>query len=283
MAIVNFVPEIWSAEILVNLRNSLVYGQPGVINRNFEGDIREAGDTVHITSFAAPTISDYTKYGTLTYEQLTDATRALLIDQAKSFSFGVDDVDRRQALGGFIQQASSDAAFGLAEKVDTFLAAAMYTAVNGTANDLGAVTADVSDNTFYGTLISLRTTLVRAKIPAEGRWCIVPPEVYAALLQDNRFIKVNESGSTEGLRNGFVGRIAGFDIYESNNVPTETTGVYDVLAGHPIATTFAEQIVETEALRLIDYIGDGIRGLHLYGAKVVRPEALALASVTVQA
>jgi hypothetical protein len=85
------------------------------------------------------------------------------------------------------------------------------------------------------------------------------------------------------LREGALGRIVGFDVFESNNVPTGTTGTYDVMAGHPMATTFADQILETEAVRLIDFIGDGLRGLHVYGTKVVRPECLAMASCVVQA
>jgi hypothetical protein len=284
VSITNFQPEIWSAEILVNLREKLVYGQAGVINRDYEGDIAQAGDTVHITSFGRPTISDYSKYGTLTYEQLTDATRALLIDQAKSFSFGVDDIDRRQALGGFVENAMSDAAFGLAESADIYLAGVMKTAVDGTANDLGSVTATVSTSTGYGAvLVALNVALDRAKVPQDGRWVIFPPEVYGAFLQDNRFINAAASGdqSNQALRNGALDTITGFTVYKSNNVPTDTTGVYDVIAGHPIATTLADQILETEALRLIDYIGDGLRGLHVFGAKVVRPDCLAMASVTV--
>ena len=91
------------------------------------------------------------------------------------------------------------------------------------------------------------------------------------------------SGDPNALRNGFVGRAAGFDVHESNLTPDPTTGTYAVIAGHPIATTYADQIVKTESLRLQDFFGDGIRGLHVFGRKVVRPEALALASVTVQA
>lgn len=284
MSIVNFVPEIWSSEILVNLRNSLVYG--ALCNRDYEGEIENAGDTVHITSFGKPTISAYSKYGTLTYEQLTDATRALVIDQQESFSFAVDDVDRRQALGGMIANASSDAAFGLAETTDNFVAQTMYAAVNGTANDVGAVALDISNANGYGdVLVAFRTLLNRAKVPAQGRWAVLPPEAYGALLQDIRFISAAESGdqANVALRQGLLGRILGFDVYESNNAPLETVATWDVIAGHPIATTFADQLLETEAVRMIDFFGDGLRGLHVYGAKVVRPEALCLATVTVQA
>ncbi len=285
MAITQFQPEIWSKLILANLRSSLVYGQDGIINRDYEGEISQAGDTVHITSFSDPAVRDYTKNTNISWDLLTDATRALLIDQADYFAFTVDDIDKRQSLPGFIGKASQGAAYNLASAADAYLSAAMYAGVNGTANDIGAVTADISNNDAYALVfVALRTTLTRANVPEQGRWVVVPPELYAALLQDSRFI--DASASADGgaaLRNGFVGRVAGFDVFEANTVPTETVGVYSVIAGHPIATTYAEQIASTEALRLENQFGDGLRGLHLYGAKVVQPTALALASVTVQA
>jgi hypothetical protein len=177
----------------------------------------------------------------------------------------------------------SDAAFGLAEAADNYLAGILKAAVDGTSNDAGAVTASVSTNNGYGdVIVKMRTLLNRSKCPGQGRWVVVPPEFYGALLQDSRFINAQAAADAGmALHEGALGRIAGFDVYESNNVPTDTTGVYDVIAGHPIATTYAEQILETEAVRLIDYIGDGLRGLHTYGAKVTRPECLAMASVTV--
>jgi hypothetical protein len=116
-----------------------------------------------------------------------------------------------------------------------------------------------------------------------NRWLVVPPEGTEALLNDNRFIEAQAAGTTAGLREGQVGRIAGFDVYESNTVPNPTSGNFHVIAGHSMAVTFADQILKTEAIRLQNQFGDGLRGLHVYGAKVVYPECLAQASVTVQA
>jgi len=288
VAISNFIPEIWSASILQNLRDQLVYGQPGMINRDYEGDIRVAGDTVHITSFSDPATRAYTKNGTITWDLLTDATRALVVDQADYFAFTVDDIDRRQALSGFVESTSQGAAYNLAVDADTYLVTAMVAAANGTSTDLGAkfvlandVTANETGETHvYDLLVDFRTALTRSKTPQQGRWIVVPPELYALLLKDDRFIRADASGSTEGLRNGLVGRAAGFDVFESNTVPV-ASNVYSIVAGHGMATTYAEQIVETEALRLENSFGDGIRGLHLYGAKVVRPAQLALADVTI--
>lgn len=279
MAITNFIPAVWSPAILANLRNKLVYG--GLCNRDYEGEIANAGDTVHITSFTDPAVRSYTKNSDISWDLLTDATRALVVDQADYFAFTVDDIDRRQALPGFVAKASQGAAYNLANEVDTYVSGLMVTAVNQGSNDLGLVAATTAADIYDDLLVPLRTKLNRSNAPMDGRWCVVPPEVYAYLLKDQRFITANEAGTTQGLREGFVGRAAGFDIYESNTVPDPTSGTWHVVAGSPIACTFADQITETEAIRLQDQFGDGVRGLHLYGAKVVYPAALAMASVTV--
>jgi hypothetical protein len=279
MAIVQFVPEIWSPAILANLRNALVYG--GLCNRDYEGDIANAGDTVHITSFTDPAVRSYTKNSDISWDLLTDATRALVIDQADYFAFTVDDIDRRQALPGFVAKASQGAAYNLANEVDSYISGLMVAAVDQGSNDLGLVAASAATDIYDKVLVPLRTKLNRSNAPMPGRWCVVPPEAYAYLLKDQRFVTVNESGTDQGLREGQVGRAAGFDIFESNTVPDPTAGTWHVVAGSPISTTFADQITETEAIRLQDQFGDGVRGLHLYGAKVVYPAALAMASLTV--
>jgi len=283
MAIVNFIPKIWSSNILTNLRAKLVYG--GLGNRDYEGDISQVGDTVHITSFTDPAVRSYTKNSNISWDLLTDATRALVIDQGDYFAFTVDDIDRRQAFPGFVAAASKGAAYNLAFNVDDYISDILIASADATAQDLGAQAWDISDNSAYNFIVAFRTKLNRANVPQEGRWIVVSPELYAALLQDVRFINAAASGdqSNEALREGFVGRIAGFDVFESNTVSEPTAGTYHVLAGSPIAFTYADQILETEAIRLQNQFGDGIRGLHVYGAKVVYPTAVVLASVTVQA
>jgi hypothetical protein len=283
MAISQFVPEFWAGPLLANLREQGIY--LGLANRNYEGLISREGDTVHITSFADPAVRDYVKNTDISWDLLTDATRALVVDQADYFAISVDDVDRRQAIAGFINGVTQGAANNMALEADEYVSGLMVAAINGTGQDLGAQVWDISDNTAYGFIIAMRTKLNRANVPAAGRWLVVPPEGYAALLQDPRFVDASRSGSTDALRAGQVGRIAGFDVFESNVVPTPTAGTYHVIAGHNMAVTFADQIGpgQVEAVRLQNQFGDGIRGMHLYGAKVIYPTALVLASVTVQA
>lgn len=282
MAITNFVPEVWSAALLSELRNRLVYAQPGMVNRDYEGEIANAGDTVHITNVQDVTVGAYT--GNLSYQALSDDTRALVIEQKDSFAFKVDDIERRQALPGYVEEASRSAAYGLAERADRYVAESLMAADAGTVVADAANQVDLAATDAYDLLVDLRTALTRAKCPADGRWVVVPPEMYAYLLRDDRFIRADAAGTTEGLRNGVVGRAAGFTVVESNTVPETvdaTNGDYfTVLAGHSMATTFAEQILKTEALRLESSFHDGIRGLHVYDGLVVRPELVASAAVT---
>lgn len=283
MAFGNFVPEIWSSSLLVNLRDQLVYG--GLCNRNYEGDIANAGDKVNITAFTDPSVRTYTKNTDITWDTLDDSTQQLVIDQAKYFAFSVDDIDRRQALSGFVEETTLGASYNLSSTADSFISSLMASGVPA-ANTLADVAATV-DNA-YEILVDLRTKLTRTNTPNQGRWVVVPPEFYALLLQDDRFIRADASGVTTGLRNGQVGRAAGFDVMESNVVPevdldgtgTGTAEGFAVIAGHSMATTYAEQIAKVKAVDLESQFGEGIKGLHLYGAKVVRGNQLAKVELT---
>jgi hypothetical protein len=137
MAITNMLPQIWSARILAKLEKNLVFAQPGVVNRDYEGDIRADGDRVHIHSFNDLTVSSYTKNSTtISYENLTDSRVTLLIDQTKYFAFSIDDIDAAQMRPKLIDAASDRAAYQLAEVADSYVAG-LYSAVLGRL-DLGS-------------------------------------------------------------------------------------------------------------------------------------------------
>lgn len=281
MAITRFRPEIWSANLLVALRKALVFAGPGIVNRDYEGDIAEAGDTVRITSISDPTIGTYVPNSTtITPEELTDAQRTLVVDQAKYFAFKVDDVDARQARGNVIPEAISRAAYKLADVVDQYVAG-LYTGVVS-ANALGtvAVTSGTPTDAYDKVLVPLKVKLDEANVPTADRYVVVPPWFHGRLLLDGRFIKLNESGTEEGLRNGMVGRAAGFDILVSNNCINVTGDDYIVQAGSPMAVSFAEQINKTEAYRPEGGFSDAVKGLALYGAKLVRPDCIATAAAS---
>lgn len=275
MAVTTFIPELWNARLLYALENAHV--ATNLVNRDYEGEIANQGDTVHINSIGAVNVKDYTKNTNIADpEVLTTAEQTLVIDQAKYFNFQVDDVDRVQAAGNLIDTAMGRAAYSLADISDAFL---LKTIANGVAsgNKIGAK-ADLVALTaanVYENIVKLRTKLDKANVPTQGRSLVVPPEVYALLLNDTtHFSLAMDATKNDVVINGLVGRIAGFDVYMSNNCVAGADGgsgsdaYFVITAQVPTATTYAEQIIKTEAYRMEKRFADAVKGLHVYGAKV---------------
>lgn len=215
MAITYFQPEVWSSTLLSVLSKSLVFAGAPCVNRNYEGEIANAGDTVHIVSVADPNIIDYTKDNDLTVQVLTDSEQQLTITQAKAFAFEIDDIDRRQVASGgaLMTEAAQRAAMGLADKADQYLAGLMAGAAG---NALGIVDGTTATNIYDLLLVPASVKLDEANVPSASRFMVVSPAAYGKLLLDARFIKANESGGN-ALHNGIVGEAAGFTIFKSNN------------------------------------------------------------------
>jgi len=277
----NFIPTIWSARLLVNLYNDHVYGQAGVVNRDYEGEIQNLGDTVKIQAIGPVTISDYTKNTNLQDPQaLDDSSMILTIEKSKSFNFAIDDVDKAQGNVNVMDGAMREAAYALGEVSDQYLAG-MYTQVSanntiGSDNSPVVPTANTAGSSAYEYLVDLGTLLTQSNVPKQGRWCIVPPWFHGLLQKDDRFVKQVTPVGTDVLLNGQVGRAAGFNILESNNVPNTNGAKYKIMAGHPMAISFAEQINKVEAYRPEKRFADAMKGLHLFGGKVVRPQGFAV-------
>jgi N4-gp56 family major capsid protein len=280
VSINNFIGTVWSSRLLQALEKSLVYGQAGVVNRDYEGDIQNVGDTVKINSIGDPTIVDYTKNTDMSGpETLTDATRTLVINQAKAFNFQVDDVDKAQGAGraGVLDEAMRRAAYKLSDVADQYLAGIMV--AGATTNTIGSTGSPVAvDKTnAYETLLRASVKLDSQNAPSAGRWAIVPPWYGAILASDTRFIGDTPSGPV--LTNGRVGEAAGFTLLSSNNVPVGSSK-FSIVAGVSGATSYAEQVNSVEAYRPQARFADAVKGLHLYGGKVVRPEELVLITAT---
>lgn len=274
MAVTTFIPELWSARLLYSLEKAHV--ATNLVNRNYEGLIANQGDTVHINSIGAITVSDYTKNTDIADPAaLTTTDQTLVIDQAKYFNFQVDDVDKAQAAGELVDTAMGRAAYALADAADAYLLK-LIAAGAATGNVVGAASGPIALTAanVYENIVKVRTKLDKANVPNTGRTIVVPPEVYALLLMDDRFAKNTATAGQDALINGLVGRVAGFDVYMSNNVATGTgtdtgkTAYFEVTAQVQAATTYAEQIIKTEAYRLEKRFADGVKGLHVYGAKV---------------
>jgi N4-gp56 family major capsid protein len=266
------LPSIWSARILAKLEKNLVFAQPGVVNRDYEGDIRQSGDRVHVHAFNDLTIGTYTKNSTtITYEQLTDTRVTLLIDQAKYFAFKIDDIDTAQMQPKLIDAAADRAAYQLAETADRYVSG-LYTGASTSAPDNTIETTQFTSTNVYDKFVDLAVAMDAGNLPAEGRYAVVSPWV-AGLLQKNATF-LNAQSST--VLNGEVGQVAGIRILKSNNVTTTGSApvVSHIMAGVPGALTYAEQIVNVEGLRLEGSFADAVRGLHLYGSKVLDPAQL---------
>ena len=280
MSINNFIPQIWSARLLAHMDNAHVYGS--IVNRDYEGEISGYGDTVKINQIGDITVSDYTKNTDMTAAQDLDGTQQLLvIDQAKYFNFQIDDVDKAQQNPKLMDAAMQRAAYALAEVTDKFVAG-LHTGVDA-ANVIGTDAAPVTVKTTaaYEQLVALNQKLDEANVPADGRFVVVPPAFYAQILLDSRFISAGTAQTDNVLSNGYVGMAAGFRIYKSNNVPNTKGSAYKIVAGHPMAISYAEQIVETEAYRPERRMADACKGLLVFGGKLVQPKALAVLTANI--
>jgi hypothetical protein len=287
----NFIPTIWSARILVALQKALVYAQANIVNRDYEGEIREVGNTVLINSIGDPTIFDYTKNTDMPGpETLTGTQKQLTIDQAKAFNFQVDDVDKIQQRPQVMDTALSRAAYKLADVTDQFLATKLYQAatVNTIGTDLNPIiapTPTAGSSGAYEQLVDMGTKMDENNVPTDGRWVVVPPWYHGVLVKDSRFVSY---AAIDVLYNRQVGEAAGFSVLVSNNTPTvaapggagNTVIRNKVIAGHQMAASYAEQVNQIEAFRPERRFGDAVKGLHLYGAGVVRPEALVVLTTT---
>ena len=275
MAFTNFIPEVWSARLLEHLDKVHVYA--GLMNRDYEGDIRAYGDTVHINQVGDITISDYTGSDISDPQELDSTMLDLVIDKAKYFNFQIKDVNNAQSNPKLVDAAMQRASYGMNDVIDQYLASLLLAGVdegNVLYGDTDAVTPTSANA--YDYLVDLGVVLNEANVPIMGRWVVVPPWFHGLLLKDPRFVGNGTGYSQAVLQGGLVGEAAGFQIHLSNNVPNTSGSKYKVIAGTNAAGAFAEQLVELEAYRLEKNFSDAVKGLHVYGAKVIQPKALAV-------
>lgn len=286
MAADKFIPQIWSAKILDALDKTLVYAQ--LFNSDYEGEITDAGDTVHIAQVGDVSIKDFKCDTDLEAPDDVATTDTLLkIDQSKYFNISVCDVNKVQSKISLLDTATQRAGYGFADVCDQYLGNLLAT--SGQVKDgLGTKTAPIkitADNA-YETLVKMKTALDKANLPKQERKVVVPPEFEGFMLLDPRFVAKSSDTSQDSLHEGTIYRAAGFDISTSNNVPSATNGgsgsttVFSIVGSSPIQGTFAQQILKTEAYRPEKRFADAVKGLHVYGAKVLRPKVVAVATVS---
>lgn len=282
MAVTGFIPKLWSARLLNALDKSHVFAN--VVNRDYEGEIKKMGDTVHINTIGAVTIGTYTQNTDFSSgpETLATTDQTLTIDQAKYFNFQVDDIDAAQAAGDIMDKAMTRAAYGLADASDKYIAGILAGAADA-SNTVSTSAVALTSSNVYENVVKMRTILDKANVPTAGRWLVIPPEMYALILLDDRFVKTGGEMAEGILKTGLVAQAAGFDIYLSNNcvsVNSNSKDTYTIVGGVDSAATYAEQIVSTEAYRPEKRFADAVKGLHVYGAKVVDKAQLACLKAT---
>ena len=303
MSISNFNPTIWTKGFQVNLDKAHVHA--ALLNRDYEGEIQAAGDTVKISSIGRVTVRSYTRNAgqggtdllpTFTAIARPETTQGsslfLTVDQEEYFNIAIDDIDKFQQQPKLMDKVMAEASYAMANEIDQFVNSVLQTGVSGTANGTGnrltAATVGVGagDDDFYEILVDLDVKLNENDVVGP-RWAVIPPWAKGMLQKDVRFTNYGTGENRATLMNGIIGEAAGFQISISNNLSGATSGtlataggVYTVLAGVKEAATYAEQTMNMDSFRPHDGFGDAVKGLQVYGAKVTRPFALASVEVT---
>lgn len=291
----NFIPEIWSGKLIENFYDATVLA--AISNTDYEGEIRQYGDTVNIRTTPEITIRDYVKGQTLTVENPDKPKLQLLIDKGEYFACVEDDVDKVQSDINLMDTWSKDASERMKIKIDQRVltdilpdiaaankgatAGAISASFNlGTTGSPLTVTKDGASATtpVVDLLVDLGTVLDEANAPEQGRFVVIPAKM-AGLIKKSELKDASLTGDgTSIVRNGRLGMIDRFTVYVSHNL-SRSSGKYSLVAGHKMGFTFASQMTNMETIRSESTFGNIIRGLQVYGYKVVKGEALAQAVV----
>lgn len=276
-------PEIWSKLILNNFDD---YGvMADCVNRDYEGEVKYAGDTVRISKVGNVTINTHDESEPITYQTVNGDQYVLVVNQQKDFGFKIPTIEQKQSNIKDLQtKYSARARVAITNVKDGYLHTTGFSGV-ASANQLGSVTVTKAD--IYDFCLELFQKLADSNvIDSNGKaedgkrpFLILPPAMVKIIRKSEEAKNATTLGD-ETIRKGTILQYAGFDIKQSTLVKP-ATGTYKILAGTKDAITFADQILETRAMEDKDYFGIFVSGLYVYGAKVVQPTALASATVTI--
>lgn len=290
-----FLPKVYSKQVLNFFRKASV--AEAITNTDYAGEISGFGDTVRIIKEPTITVYQYERGQDVTQTKLTDQEVTLIVDTANAFKFIVDDIETNMSHVNFRDVATSSAAYALRDAFDEGVIATMFSGVSSSSPDhvLGSDNAtDLAAGTFDGTgnldigfgtsehdpidvMARMARLLDEQNVPEEGRWFLASPDFYEQLAQSSsKLLSVDYNAGQGSIRNGLVssGKLRGFNMYKSNNIASTTNAAGKCLAGHISSTATAQTITSTEVIRDPSSFGDIVRGLHVYGAKVLRGEAL---------
>lgn len=289
-----FLPEVYSKKVQNFFRKASVV--EAITNTDYTGDIASFGDTVNIIKEPTITTYDYTRGADTTQTVLTDQELTLVVDQARAFKFIVDDIETRMSHVNFKEVASSSAAYALKDQMDTNVLAHISANVSTSAPDMtiGADSATATSDLDHATnamdigfgsgeidpldLLSRMSRLLDDQsAPEEDRWVVAGPIFYEVLAASaSKLLSVDYNAGQGSIRNGLVssGLLRGFKMYKSRNLPAPSNATGEIIGGHMSAVATAGTLLKTESYRDPDSFGDVVRGLHVYGRKVLRDESL---------
>ena len=289
-----FLPSVYSKKVLNFFRKASVV--EAITNTDYAGEISAYGDSVKIIKEPVINVSDYTRNADTTETRLSDQEISLVVDSAKAFKFIVDDIESNMSHVNFKEIASSSAAYALKDAYDAAVIEKMFLGCSAASPNhiLGSNAADkLGAGVFDGTggvdlgqtgetdpldlMARMARLLDEQSVPEEGRWFVAGPDFYEQLGQSgSKLLSVDFNAGQGSIRNGLVssGKLRGFDMYKSNNIAAASNVTGKCLAGHMSSTATANTILSTEVLRDPTSFGDIVRGLHVYGCKVLRDEAL---------
>ena len=277
------VPEIWSKLILRNFDD---YGvMADCVNRDHEGEIRYAGDTVRIAKLGDITVNTHSDNSAITYQVPGGEELVLKVDQQKNWGFRITTIEQKQANVKDLQEKySARARYAITKTKDSYLQTLGLAGVDA-GNQLGAQT--VTKANIYDLCLELFEKLADSNaINDDGKaedgkrpFLILPPAL-VRVIKASPEAKNSTTLGDETIRKGTIMQFAGFDIKQSTMLKA-SQGAYSILAGTKEGITYADQILETRAMEDKDYFGVFVSGLYVYGAKVVQPKALASAVITI--
>lgn len=281
---------IWSGKLLVKFYEATVLGE--IANTEYEGDIASQGDKVIIRTTPSITIRDYSKGGTLQTERPTPETVELTIDKGKYWQLVADDVDKFQSDYNYIDDWTRDASEQLKITIDTQVLGTIY--ADADASNSGATAGKISSSYNLGTagvpfvmdktnvldyIVNLGSVLDEQNVPESDRWLVLPVWACGMIKQSDLKDASLAGDSVSILRNGKLGMIDRFMIYRSNLLDVSGANT-NIIAGHKSGLTFASQMLNSETLRAESTFGTLVRGLQVYGYKVIKPESIAHGVVT---
>jgi hypothetical protein len=285
MAFESWKPEVIAADVQHQLEKSLVYGQPGVTNRNYEGDVQFA-KSVRIVGVGSVTVKNYTQGNDMADpDTVLDTSLEMTIDYDKYFNFKVSNKDQAQTKIDIMGENNKEAAYAIRDAIDSIIGS-LYTdasASNLIGTDAAPETPNLTQgdaNNIYNQIEDCGVALSNSKVPLEGRWMIVPPRFAGMIRKDLKLTAAAPQIAQPGMLNGIITRIGGFSIMESHNVPNTSGAKYKIMFGTSKAMTFASQVNDVRIMDMEKQFAKKVDGEYVFGCKVVRPECLGVMTVT---